>query len=227
MAKTESQTLFEKYCADSGIPCEPILEEDTPTPDYWIAIEGQRIVAEVKEIVRNKEEQESDRLVHERGYGNAISSIPGERVRKKISDSSPQIKARTEGTYPSILLLYDRGQIVGHLSSYMIRVGMYGLEQMHFAVPKDTSVSPYSTGMSYGPKRKMTEEHNTSISAIGILFTPWPKPVELFVYHNRFAAVPLDARLLAKHGIRQFQLEAGLAARTAQWEEILSASHKS
>lgn len=74
---------------------------------------------------------------------------------------------------------------------------MYGLEQIHMALPKDHSMSPYAAGISYGPKRKMTEDHNTSFSAIGVLFTPRANEITLHVYHNKFAAVPLDERLLA------------------------------
>ncbi len=129
---------------------------------------------EVKEILRNKEEQESDRLLYERGYGNAIGGTPGGRVRKKIADSSTQIKARTQGKYPSVLVLCDLRQIGGHLDPYNIRAAMYGLEQIHIPLPTDHSVRPYAAGMSFGPKRKMTESDNTSISAIGVL--SWPSP---------------------------------------------------
>ncbi|MEK6726439.1 MAG: hypothetical protein AABY54_07835 [Deltaproteobacteria bacterium] len=58
-------------------------------------------------------------------------------MRKKITDSSAQIKARTQGIYPSI--------------------AMYGLEQMHIAVPRDHSVNPYAFGMSYGQIMKRIE----------------------------------------------------------------------
>jgi hypothetical protein len=222
--KTQSEKWFEGYCANSGITCKRISEEYSKTPDYDLTIDGQRIIVEVKEISRNKEERESDRLLSERGYGSVLSHTPGARVRKKITDSSTQIKARTHSIYPSILVLCDLkfgcGQIAGHLDPYNIRVAMYGLEQIHMAVPRDHSVSPYATGMSYGPKRKMTEDHNTSISAIGVLFTPGPNEIVLHIYHNKFAAVPLDPRLPAKHGICQFKLEEEVPANTAKWEEV-------
>ncbi len=166
MVKTQSERLFENYCADARVLCERISEEDSKTPDYELRIHGQRIVVEVKEFSRNEAERESDRLLSERGYGSALSNTPGDRVRKKIADSSAQIKAGTQGIYPSILVLFDRGQVAGHLDPYNIRVAMYGLEQVHIAVPRDTAVSPYVTGISYGPKRKMTEEHNTSKGGI-------------------------------------------------------------
>jgi hypothetical protein len=171
VVKTRSEKWFEDYCANSELAYKRISEGNSKTPDYELTIDGQRIIVEVKEILRNTEERESDRLLSERGYGSVLSNTPGDRVRKKIRDSSAQIKARTKSMYPSILVLCDLkfgcGQITGHLDPYNIRVAMYGLEQIYIAVPRDHSVSPYATGMSYGAKRRMTEDHNTSISAIG------------------------------------------------------------
>jgi hypothetical protein len=66
--KTKSEQWFEDYCANSGISCIRISVENSRTPDYEITIDGQLIIVEVKEIPRNKEEQESDRLLSERGY---------------------------------------------------------------------------------------------------------------------------------------------------------------
>jgi hypothetical protein len=74
--------------------------------------------------------------------------------------------------------------------------------------------------MGYGPKRKMTEECNTSISAIGTLVMPGPDEVLLFVYHNKFAEVPLDFQLLAQYGIKQLILGDEVVGQTAKWREI-------
>ncbi len=216
---TESEAFFEKYCANSGIKYDRIPREETKTPDYWLTIDGQRVVVEIKEIDRNKEEQESYRLSKERGYEEGTNT-PGHRVRKKIYDSSAQIKARSQGIYPSILVLFDRGRNVGHLDPYEIRVAMYGLEQIDIKVPINPAISPYATGMRYGPKRKMTEDHNTSISAIGVLSTPGPNEILLEVYHNKFAALPLNPELLAEYGIHQLKLEDEVPGYTAKWTEF-------
>ena len=221
MEKTHSESLFEHYCRSKGIPWRKIPEADTRTPDYELAIEDRRIIVEVKEITRNKEERESDRLSRERGYGNVESNTPGDRVRSKITDSSAQIKARSLGINPSILVLFDCGHAYRHLHPYKIRVAMYGLEQVYIAVPPLGSGQPSVTGMGYGPKRKMTHEHNNSISAIGSLFTPGPDEVAMHVYHNKFAEVPLDVELLAKYGIDQFELDNEVAGTTANWKEVV------
>ncbi len=151
---TQSEQWFEEFCNSVGLKFERIEEGELKTPDYFLDVDNQKIIVEVKEFARNKEERESDRLLEERGYGEALSNTPGDRVRKKISGASAQIKERTQGIYPSILVLCDIrhgcGQVTGHVDPYNIRVGMYGLEQVHIAVPQDPAISSYATGMSYG-----------------------------------------------------------------------------
>ena len=219
--KTNSETFFESYCTARGITWEKIRETTTRTPDYELTIRGQRIIVEVKEITANDEEKESDRLSHERGYGKVLSMTPGERVRKKITDCSAQIKARTIGVHPSILVLFDQTPTLAHLDPYHIRVAMYGLDQVYIALPPIGTGSPEITGMGYGPKRKMTETHNTSISAIGVLFFRGPDDMRLHIYHNKFARVHLDSALLANYGIEQSELDDERPGTTAQWREII------
>ena len=204
-----SELLFEDYCTRAGIDWKHIEEKDgAKTPDYELVIDDQTIIAEVKEITKNKEERESDRLLKERGYGNALGGRPGARVRKKITNSSPQIKARTAGRHPGILVLYDNGQIAGHLDQYHIMTAMYGLEVVDVAVPRDPSIRPYRTGTRFGPSKKMTDDANRSISAIGALVVTAPdRVIQLRVYHNSFAAVPVEPALLTRRGIVQYQVD--------------------
>lgn len=222
--KTQSEMLFERFCARAGIACERIAETDCSTPDYKMSIDGQCVIVEVKEITRNKAEQKSDWLLADRGYGEVLSNTPGDRIRKKILDSSPQIRALAKGRYPSMLVLcdiqYGCGQVSGHLGPYNIRVAMYGLEQLRVTVPQDRSSRLHASGMSYGPKRKMTPKHNTSISAIGVLSTSGPNNIVLDVYHNKHARIPLRPDLLAPYGFDQYALEEETAGKTAKWAKL-------
>ena len=214
-----SELLFEDYCDRVEIDWNRIEEEDdAQTPDYELVLDGQTIIAEVKEITRNREEQESYRLLEERGYGKVLGGEPGARVRKKINVSSPQIKAKTKGRYPGILVLCDNGQIAGHLSPRQIMTAMYGQMVMDMAIPWDTSISPCITGARLGKKRKMTNDANTSISAIGalVVVTAPDLELELHIYHNAFAAVPVDPILLACRGIVQYQID----FETMTWVEL-------
>ena len=213
-----SELLFEDYCDRVEIDWRHIEEEaDAKTPDYELVIDGWKIIAEVKETTRNKKEQESDRLLEERVYGNVLKETPGARVRDKIKVASPQIKAKTEGRHPGILVLYDNGQIAGHLSQRQIMMAMYGQVVVDMAIPRDTSIRSYITGTRFGLNRKMTPAVNTSISAIGTLVVTGPdRPIELCVYHNSFAAVPVEPILLARRGIVQYQID----SETMRWVEL-------
>ena len=214
-----SELLFEDYCDRAGIDWNRIKKKDgAKTPDYELVIDGRTIIAEVKEIKRNKEEQESYRLMNEHGEGNALKVEPGARVRKKINVSSPQIKAKTKGRHPGILVLYNNGQIAGHLSSRQIMTAMYGQMVVDMAIPPDTSISPYITGARLGKKRKMTNDANTSISAIGalVVVTAPDLELELHIYHNAFAVVPVDPILLTCRGIVQYQID----FETMTWVEL-------
>jgi hypothetical protein len=220
VTRTFAEYLFERFCDEHGIPCARVPETTAKTPDYEILSKTTPVVVEVKDIEPNAEEIESERLLNERGWGNATGGTPGGRVRAKIDAASPQIKARAQGRLPSILVVCDEGREIGHVEPYHIRVAMYGLEQIYVAVPPPGQGSPYATGMGYGPKRKMTPGHNTSISAIAAMFMPRCDVISLFVFHNKYAKVPLNPALLARHGVRQFTLGEAVPGKTADWEEI-------
>ena len=206
--KPVSELLFEDYCTHVGIQWEHIQEEPEQTPDYKLVLDDQTIIAEVKEFEKNKDEQESYRLLEERGYGKVLDKEPGDRIRKKIRKSSPQMKALTADCHPGMLVLFDDGQIAGHLAPYHIMTAMYGLEIVEMAVPRDISIKPYIADRRFGAKKKMTEETNTSISAIGALVVTGPDLIlKLRVYHNKFAAVPINPQLLVRREILQYRID--------------------
>jgi hypothetical protein len=218
--RTLSEYLFERFCDERRITWTRIAEDAKRTPDYELFPGTTPLVIEVKEIERNAEEIKNDRLVAERGWGEAMGHTPGDRIRAKIMSSSGQIKARTLGRHPSMLVVFDERGEVPHLESYSVRVAMYGLEQINVAVPPPGQGSPYAVGMQYGPKRKMTPDHNTSISAIAPMIMASHDHIMMWVFHNKFAKVPLPPALLAPYGIRQFALAEPAQGRTAQWVEI-------
>jgi hypothetical protein len=221
--RTQSEIWFEEYCANRGVPCSRIEESNGRTPDYELDLDGQKIIVEVKEILPNAEEKASIEKLKRESVGLATGGTPGERVRGKIADASGQIKAKTDGRLASLLLLcdikYGCGQITGHVNPYNIRVAMEGLDQLILALPQDRHKPPYTTGMKSGPKKKMTDMHNTSISGIGVLSTPPGAPISLVVYHNRYAAIPIPADKLQKHNIPQYCLS-GNPGGPSNWVEI-------
>lgn len=218
MVSTISEKFFEAYCDRRGIRWRRIVEGAEQTPDYEIFLPRRKVVAEVKEITPNAEELKAEQELREKRF-SSLSLTPGNRVRKKISEASPQIRACTKRRYPGLLVLFDRSIGARHADAYQIRVAMYGFETIVFAVPRDMNQSPYAVGAKFGPRRRMTEAHNTSISAVASLLVPAKDVIELVVYHNKYAAVPLEPRLLARYGIRQYRLGDATPGEISQWVE--------
>lgn len=220
MPRTVSEIQFEEFCRLRDIPLVRIPEADTRTPDYEIPFPSGRLIVEVKETSPNPDELESNRLLAERGYGKAIGGTPGDRVRKMISSASGQLKARSQGVSPTLLVVFDQGQVAGHVEGFHIRAAMYGLEQVYLAVPPIGQGEPYATGTGLGPKRKMTESDNTSISAIGALVMTGPGQHILYVYRNQFAKVPLDPGWLQPFGIQHFDLGTSQPGVASNWVTV-------
>jgi hypothetical protein len=189
------------------------------TPDYDIFLSRRKVVTEVKEITPNQNERAAEAALR-RGQYVRVSTTPGNRIRGKIADAAPQIKARAQYRYPGLLVLFANGLLTGHLDSYQIRVAMYGLETVVVAVPRNPRESPYAIGRKYGPRRKMTPLHNTSVSAIGVLSALENGGIDLIVYHNEHAAKPLPLELFHRYGVRQYRLEQAQPGAIADWEQV-------
>ena len=200
-----------------------IDETEKKTPDYELDLDGTPVIVEVKEMQPNPSEKASMEKLKREGIGLVTGGVPGERVRSKIESASAQIKARTMGQYPSLLVVCDIrhgcGQITGHVDRYNLRVAMEGLDQVVLSVPNDLRKSPQAIGMKSGPRKKMTESANTSISAIAVISTPPGEPIALHVYHNNHAAIPLPVEKIRKCGIPQFKLS-GNTGEPSDWIEL-------
>jgi hypothetical protein len=216
----ESEIFFEKFCSDAKIPYVKVPREvNQKTPDYELIIGTLKVIVEVKQIERNKDEKNSDRLLELRGYGSATGGIPGERVRLKIQSSSRQIKARTQGIHPSLLVLFDGYSFGRHISPYDLRGAMYGLETFILAVPGVGP--PYVVAKKLGRRRKMTPTANTSISAIATLHQLDSGETKLSVYHNDYAAIPLSPEVLASYSVAQYRIGESNPSGFPQWESIV------
>jgi hypothetical protein len=208
--KTESERHFEQFCERNGFALSAIPPVATErTPDYTLSVGGQLVVVEVKEIDPTPEELESTRVCRETDVRLAIRTTPGKKVRQKITDSRVQIKARTGGTRPGLLVLWESGWSFGfHTRPYDIRVAMAGFEQVIINLPHIASgESPSYAGMKHGGGRKLTEGNNRSLSAVALLSIPGPDQMRLDLYHNRYAENPLAPSLLASAEVTHSVME--------------------
>jgi hypothetical protein len=220
--KTESEILFETFCAQIEIRCEPIPtkpKENEVTPDYDIYPNQQKVVIEIKQIDPNAEEITRQKIVDAGGVAGT-SGTPGARVRSKIAAGAGQIRIRAKGKYPSILILYNNVPLSDHTHPYFIRVAMYGLESIVLGVPKEMDRLPYLIDKKFGPRRKMTKNDNTSISAVAVLEKNAEGNLILFIYHNAHAEIPLSPEIFCSNSVRQFALEEKVVGRFQDWREI-------
>jgi hypothetical protein len=213
---TVSEQLFERYCQSHEIPYQRVSATGARSPDYEMVLAGQRIVVEVNEIEPN----ENERAAMERtARGEVVVHhvTPGERVRRKITSQSGQIRARAQRVLPGLLVLFDDGLVIRHLDPDQIRVAMEGFDTMVLAVPDDPREGIRNLGTKAGKRKKMTPMDNTSVSAIGALALDERGQPELTIYHNRHAAVPLDPAILRPIGVVQFGLSHRAPGAIGEW----------
>lgn len=211
--------LFENFCDLYGIRWKRIPTGDTRTPDYDISVVDQKVIIEVKQMDPNpEEEKEEEKLLG--GGVEGLERTLGARVRQKITDASSQIANRAKGRFPSLLVLYNNVSIAFHTDPYAIIAGMYGEITAVIARQQRDYGSSYLKEWKFSAKRKMTKAHNTSISAIGVLMRfPDGKPY-LVVYHNVYANIPLDYKLLCPFVESQFTLKECIEGKYQNWIEI-------
>lgn len=135
--KTKSEILFEEFCQTNGLNLKAFLrkvDEEEKTPDYELELEDLTVIFEVKQIDLSPDDRVHVRNLKEEGDTGIIVSEPGARVRKKIKNAIPQLKAKAAGKHPAMLVLYDNVQLLDDIAEYDIRTGMYGLEHVDIAV---------------------------------------------------------------------------------------------
>jgi len=218
---TTSEDLFERFCKENNIGYSKIEESTIKTPDYEIEIDGLTVITEIKQIDPNKEEKELIRKL-ENGEMVTTGGTPGDRVRSKIKSASPQLSKLAKGKYPSIVVLFNNIPFAlgNPTEAYNIRVGMYGLESIVLSVPNNYEAPPTVKDRKFGPKRKLTEEHNTTISAVAVLSKNQEGELRLEVYHNQFAAIPLPHGLLSTRNVSEYVLSENQTGVFQEWKSI-------
>ena len=202
---TISEERFERFCARRGIPFRRVPEGPTTTPDYEIVVNGIEIVAEIKQIEPNAEDQEI--LRRRDRTGAAAYWVNTLRPRQSILTGVKQLRPSAKGTRPGVVVLYELVPLLGYLGADNIAHCLYGPREVHIAVPDDPRLEPWVLGSSHGGGRVATEHHNTTLSAVAVLEVRGEIEV-ISVFHNAFAAMPLDPDRFRFDGVRHFMWQA-------------------
>lgn len=216
---TLSERIFIKFCTQVDVTWKRICAGKEQRPDFEIWVLGHRIVVEVKQFDPNPEEKKALEDLEKGSVPNFPTRRPGDRVREAIRKANPQLKALSKGKVPAMLVL--QGNVCGrrHVDPYDILTAMRGIDRIPVTVPEDPNISPSFGDAKSGAKRKMTEEHHTTISAVAVI-QPSDGMYELDVYHNRFAANPIDPAWLRQPGIHHWKIPEGSSSSLAGWESL-------
>ncbi|MDY0744128.1 hypothetical protein SNE35_06410 [Paucibacter sp. R3-3] len=207
--ETVSESLFEKICQREGFAFSRVLESSERRPDYTLALKNTKLIVEVKELQPTKEEWSVIRCDPGIFDGSLTYhwGTPGEKIRKKIADANAQLKALSKTELPSLLVLHDPVQFWPELlDSDSVRAAMYGIETALISPEPAPGGGATVLKRRHGGRKKLTDNDNTSLSAIGILFLE-EGHLRLDVFHNWYATVPLEPSYFSSGNIRHLRLE--------------------
>lgn len=219
---TISEKLFERFCTSTELPfirLEPDSSAVRRTPDYELHLHEPPILVEVKQIDPNHQDQDVLRSFAETGEYD-FSGVPGNRLRGRISKAGSQLRARVRSSQPTLIVVYNNVDVLrGFTGPHAVMAAMYGLYQAVITRTHGLGARIVSVAHRLGGSRSMTPEHNTTISALAVLFDG-PEAPYLVVYHNRFAAVPIPPEILRRPGIHQRCFHEPEDGTFPEWSEL-------
>lgn len=217
---TISEAAFEAFCTDASIPFVRIpRKQNERTADYLVNSGAQQFVVELKQFDPNEEEQAA---IAARAEGKVVAQggEPGSRIRLAIQNAAPQLRLSSAGRLPAVLVVYNCTGVNMHTDAYSVATAMQGLDVIDIAVPVGTSESPKFGPPRSGPKKKMTANSHTSISAIAVLGYNLDGSMRLDVFHNRHAKNPLDPDMLRGQRVHHWRLPDGARSSLVEWDPV-------
>ena len=213
--KTKSELLFEQFCEENSIPYLRIDQLSYRMPDYEVHFGEQLVVIEVKQIDRNKNEKKYQEQLPKLGH-IGIREKSAQRVRHTIYDAHEQLKNRSQGKFPAILVIYDNTPFKS-IEPTDIKNAMYGDETVGIYSSDDTEdlfIEIKNGG--FGSGRKFTKDDNTTISGIATLYM-FGKTLCLNIFHNQYTKSPFDPSWLHISTVTHFKLEPQLPGKIQEW----------
>ncbi len=175
---TVSEDLFENFCSLNGIEYSRLSPDGKKTPDYEANLGGMKTIVEIKELSVNSEEKlflksfEEDYLSQVAKGEKKVTvgnHTPGRRVRHKIEACKKQLRRFVHQNVPAVLLLYDTRPFPFEISSYDVKVAMYGFESIPLYPPDVAGESLKFGEHRFGKGKKLRSDSHTYISAVGVL----------------------------------------------------------
>jgi hypothetical protein len=210
---------FSAFCSAVGLLAEPVPPaslQGERRPDFLVAKPGvAKFFVELKSVTPSPKELRQLEILYSGKSGSSFQVEPGAKVRELIAKANPQLKAVADKGLPGILaILCPEPALKHHVDPYAVLTAMRGLDVVPVSVPEDPAEAPTFMDVRSGPKRKMTRDANTTISAILVPYLANELGWAANVFHNRFAARPLAPEALTGPAIHHWRI----AADERGWE---------
>ena len=120
---------------------------------------------------------------------------PGKRLRGPIRSGEKQLRKFAARRLPAVICLLDT-TVSFHDLDFHVRAAMYGDETLHFAVLPSTGTGQF-IGSAPGKNAMLRRDERTTVSAVAVLRRLATTDTVVDLYHNQFAAIPIDPELAA------------------------------
>jgi hypothetical protein len=194
---TYSEMLFERYCTLRGLNFErvPVAPRER-TPDYIVRVERQTLICEVTELTPNAADMSVGKALKLYGFAG-LYELAGRRVLLKGHDKKTQLKAAWRGEFPGMIVFCQQPDLGGeYLTGDHFEAAMYG--------HATRSRLPDRIPLGHDGHGLCTPSRGIYISALASLHISAADELKLTIYHNLYAARPLDRNGFRAVNDRQF-----------------------
>ena len=189
---TISERLFEQLCSQRDVGCTRIPEGPQKTADYSVALGSLTLVTEVKQLEPNNQDK---KLAKTWGTPSSPGAVaPSDRVQGLLDEGYPQVKRSCEAKWPSMIVVYNNSGRWNWIDTFTISKAMFGSVGFVLELQRDQAITVARHG--YLGERRITKDTFRSLSVVGVLKQVNDTDLGLDCYHNPFAAVTVDPRLL-------------------------------
>ena len=199
MEKTRSEKLFERFCTDNRLRfCRIDEQGNKKTPDYEVFPKDNRVIVEIKELTPNDDDKATLSKVRTDGVASQWEPT-GQRIRQKIKTAAKQLKSRSNGQHPAMVVLFNN-RTLGDIDHTDIKTAMYGDEIVRVRRhPNGTE----EIDLRLGGKRQCTPTDNTSLSAVCLMWIHVTEP-RLSIFHNVSSKCRLQCDWFRMAAVQQY-----------------------
>jgi hypothetical protein len=218
--RTVSEQLVEAWLNRHQIEWRRIRVAIAPgnrRPDYAIRVGGKWCIVEVKELSPNDEDK---RLVENARAGivEGCWVAPGKRLRPSIRSGEGQLRKFSARGFATIICLFDTTAPF-HDVDFHVHAALYGDETLRFIIPVGSDTAEL-IGSGPGRNAMLRRDERTTVSAVAMLRHAAGSDTQIDLYHNPFAAIPIDEMLAAPLARRQIsRASASPASEGPTWSD--------